>query len=329
MSAGLKKEAFTEADLPEIRGKYRFDAALGAKGWFKTGGTADVMVCPEDVEDLQDFLKAYPEDAPINILGVASNTIVRDGGVEGVTIKLNRAFNYIDVLDGHRIHAGALALDMNVANKAAQNGVGGLSFLSGIPGTIGGALKMNAGAYGREIVDCLSRLKGIDRNGEMHELSVDDMHYSYRHSAPEKSLIFVEAQFKGYAEEPEKLKAEINEIREKRENSQPIKEKTGGSTFANPSKEELEAAGLDPSWGAWRLVDSVGGRGFMIGGAQMSEKHCNFMINTGEATSFDLECLGEEMRRRIYEQHGIKMRWEIRRIGRYADGQQPLDNWID
>lgn len=327
MSAELKAPLHN-IELPEIKGKYRFDAALGAKGWFKTGGTADVMVCPEDSEDLQRFLKAYPSDLPLHIFGVASNTIIRDGGVEGVTIKLNRQFNYIEVEDDYKIRCGALALDMNVANKAALSGISGLSFLSGIPGTIGGALKMNAGAYGREVVDCLECLRGVDRHGELHELSVDEMRYSYRHSSPDKELIFVEAVFQGEAGNSDVIKSEILDIRAKREASQPIKEQTGGSTFANPSAAELDAAGLDPSWGAWRLIDAVDGRSAMVGGAQMSEKHCNFMINTGAASAYDLECLGEEMRRRVYERFGITLRWEIRRIGRYADGHLAQEAWL-
>ena len=318
-----------QSNLPDIRGSYRFDAALGAKGWFKTGGTADVMVCPDDVADLQTFLAGYDAVAPLHIFGVGSNTIFRDGGLEGVTVKLGRAFNTIEIEDGGYVRCGALALDMNVANKAAQAGIGGLSFLSGIPGTVGGALKMNAGAYGREVVNTLESLKALDRQGDLVALSVDDMHYSYRHSAPGQELLFVEALFKGHAAAPDDLRAEIAEIKQKRENSQPIKEKTGGSTFANPSAEELESAGLATDWGAWRLIDAVGGRGHKIGGAQMSEKHCNFMINTGTATAFDLECLGEEMRRRVFEKFGLKLRWEIRRQGRYAEGQAPLDNWID
>tara|TARA_R110002124_G_scaffold287365_1_gene474169 strand:- start:104558 stop:105547 length:990 start_codon:yes stop_codon:yes gene_type:complete len=326
MSVALTPES--HQDLPEIKGAYRFDAALGAKGWFKTGGTAEIMACPEDSDDLQRFLTAYPHDAPLNIFGVASNTIIRDGGVAGVTLKLNRTFNYIEAEDNHQLRVGALALDMNVAQKAAQLGIGGLSFLSGIPGTIGGALKMNAGAYGREVVDCLVSLKGIDRSGALHVLSVEDMHYSYRHSAPAQDLIFVEALFQGQAASSDVVKAEIADIRIKRENSQPIKEKTGGSTFANPSAAELAALNLDPSMGAWKLVDGVGGRSFCVGGAQMSEKHCNFMINHDNASAFDLECLGEEMRRRVFEQFGVTLRWEIRRIGRYGAGQAPLDNWL-
>lgn len=325
MSAELKID---HNQLPEIRGTYRFDAALGAKGWFKTGGTAEIMVCPEDSEDLQTFLAAYPSDAPLTILGVASNTIVRDGGVPGVTIKMGRAFNFIEPVGDHQLRCGALALDMNVANKAAQLGIGGLSFLSGIPGTVGGALKMNAGAYGREVVDCLVSLKGIDRNGEVQELSVEDMHYSYRHSAPKQDLIYVEALFQGHAADSETVKAEIAEIKEKRENSQPIKEKTGGSTFANPKSEELESLGLDPTLSAWKCVDAVGGRGLKIGGAMMSEKHCNFMINAGTATAYDLECLGEEIRRRVFDHFGLTLRWEIRRIGSYAEGQGREDGWL-
>jgi UDP-N-acetylmuramate dehydrogenase len=326
MSALLTPES--HEGLPKIKGAYRFDAALGAKGWFKTGGTAEIMACPEDSDDLQGFLAAYPSDAPLNILGVASNTIIRDGGVAGVTLKLNWAFNYIEAEEGSRLRVGALALDMNVAQKAAQLGIGGLSFLSGIPGTIGGALKMNAGAYGREVIDCLISLKGIDRSGAVHELSVDEMNYTYRHSAPAQDLIFVEALFQGEAASSESVKAEIAAIRTKRENSQPIKEQTGGSTFANPSAAELEAVNLDPSMGSWKLIDGVGGRGFCVGGAQMSEKHCNFMINHDNASAFDLECLGEEMRRRVFEQFGVTLRWEIRRIGRYGAGQAPLDNWL-
>ena len=213
------------------------------------------------------------------------------------------------------VTAGALALDANVAQVAAENGVGGLEFLSGIPGSIGGALRMNAGCYGTEIKDVLVSCEALDRQGNPHKFTPDQVGMSYRHIDLPEDYIFLGCTFKGHAEDPEKVKAHIADIKSRREDSQPIREKTGGSTFANPSPEDLEKAGLPTDTKVWQLIDKVGGRGLMVGGAQMSEKHCNFMINTGTATARDLETLGEEIRKRVADDTGIALRWEIRRIG--------------
>lgn len=267
----------------------------------------------------------------ITTLGVMSNCIIRDGGVRGVVIRLGREFAGIETLSpdeermirdtyhikakGKLLRAGAAALDGNVAALAAREGIAGLEFLSGIPGTIGGALRMNAGAYGTEIKDVLVMAEAIDRQGNIHRLTPEEMGMSYRHASVPDDYIFTGCILRGTAGEPEEIKAAIAEIKEKRGDTQPIREKTGGSTFANPSAEELAAVGLPEGTRAWQLVDRVGGRGLQIGGAQMSEKHANFMINTGAATAADLENLGEEIRRRVREQTGLELRWEIKRIG--------------
>ena len=300
--------------LPEVKGRYTEDASLGAKGWFRCGGTADVLFKPADQDDLQDFLKSCPADIPVHIFGALSNSIIRDGGVRGVVIRLGREFSEIKT-DDDRVIAGALALDANVATIAADNGIGGLEFFSGIPGSIGGAVKMNAGCYGTETKDVLVEATVIDRNGNLKILKPDDLDMTYRHTNLSEGNIVTGVVLQGQKENAETVKARIVEIKEKREQSQPIREKTGGSTFANPSAEELSQAGLKEDMKVWQIVESVGGRGLQIGGAQMSEKHCNFMINTGEATASDLEALGEEIRNRVLQEHGLTLRWEIRRIG--------------
>lgn len=303
-----------KASLPEVRGRYTENAALGEKGWFRCGGSADVLFKPADQDDLQHFLKNCPADIPVHIFGALSNSIIRDGGLRGVVIRFGREFSDITV-DGNLLTAGALALDANVAQVAADNGLGGLEFFSGIPGSIGGALRMNAGCYGTETKDVLVSCEAVDRQGNLHRLMPDQMGMTYRHIDVPDDYIFLRAVFKGTPENAEGVKARIAEIKTKREESQPIREKTGGSTFANPSAAELSKAGLSEDIKVWQLIDNVGGRGLKIGGAQMSEKHCNFMINTGSASASDLEALGEEIRSRVADRYGITLRWEIRRIG--------------
>lgn len=301
------------SDLPIVRGRYTENAPLGAKGWFRCGGAAEVLFKPADQDDLQHFLQHCPSDTPVHIFGALSNTIIRDGGLKGVTIRLSRQFAGIEIQDD-LITAGALALDANVANFAAEHGLGGLEFLSGIPGTIGGALKMNAGCYGVETKDVLVEATLLDRSGAIKMVEPQDLDMQYRHTNIDEGIV-LSATFKGTPEDAQTVKDRIAAIKAQREDSQPVREKTGGSTFANPSLDDLKAAGLPEDTKVWKLIDSVGGRGLMVGGAQMSEKHCNFMINTDDATAADLENLGEELRARVLEKHGITLRWEIRRMG--------------
>lgn len=305
------------SDLPPVRGRYTENAPLGASGWFKCGGTAEIMVKPADRDDLAAFLSRVSSGVPIHVFGALSNTIIRDGGVKGAVIRLGREFAGIDT-DGETVRAGALALDANVAQVAAEAGIGGLEFFSGIPGTIGGALRMNAGCYGSETKDVLVSATALDRHGKIHTLTPDQMDMTYRHVGVPDDFIFIEATFKGKKDNADNVLARMAEIKQKREASQPIREKTGGSTFANPSGEDIAKAGLPEGTKVWQIIDQVGGRGLQIGGAIMSEKHCNFMINTGTATAADLESLGEEIRKRVGERFGISLRWEIKRIGEFA-----------
>jgi UDP-N-acetylmuramate dehydrogenase len=311
----MANPAFAIETLPLVRGRYTENAPLGSMGWFRAGGNAEVLFRPADRQDLIDFMAACPLDVPLTILGVMSNTIVRDGGVPGVVIRLGRDFADIENEDGCRIRAGAAALDVNVASFAAQNGVAGLEFLCGIPGTIGGALRMNAGAYGGEVKDVLIEADLLDRQGGVHRVTPSDLGMRYRHTDVPEDSIFLGGVFQGHPGKPETIESRMAEIRGRRSSTQPIKSATGGSTFANPSLEELTMAGLSPETKTWQLVDRVGGRGLKIGGAQMSEQHANFMINTGTASAQDLEDLGEEIRRRVQETFRIALRWEIRRIG--------------
>ncbi len=303
-----------EQDLPSVRGRYTENAPLGAQGWFKCGGTADVLFKPADRDDLIEFLNGLRPDVPVQVFGALSNCIIRDGGVRGVTIRLGRDFSEIKT-EEDLVHTGALALDANVAQVAAEAGIGGLEFFSGIPGTIGGALRMNAGCYGTETKDVLVECEALDRAGNVHVLTPDQMGMTYRHTDVPEDYIFLSATFRGTREEPDTVLTRMTEIKQKREESQPIREKTGGSTFANPSAEELSQSGLSPDIKVWQLIDQVGGRGLQIGGAMMSEKHCNFMINMGDATAADLEALGEEIRKRVLEKFDLALRWEIKRIG--------------
>lgn len=309
--------SFDLNELPGGRGRFDSCAPLGERGWFKCGGQAGIQFKPADLEDLALFLKNCPCEIPVHAFGALSNTIVRDGGLAGVTIRLGRDFAGIEV-DGETVRAGALALDANVAQVAAENGIAGLEFFSGIPGTIGGALRMNAGCYGTETKDVLVSCEALDRSGNLHLFTPEQMHMTYRHNDLPEEFIFISAVFKGRADSPENILSRMADIKMKREESQPIREKTGGSTFANPSAAEIAAAGLPEGTKVWQLIDAAGGRGLKVGGALMSEKHCNFMINNGSATSADLENLGEEIIRRVAGKFGITLRWEIRRVGNPA-----------
>ncbi len=294
--------------LPSVRGKLSANVTLAPYTWLRVGGPAEVLFIPKDEADLALFLSAAPDDIPVQVLGVASNTLVRDGGVRGITIRLGPAFSKIEI-DGTKVTAGAAALDNKVAKTAAKAGVAGLEFFAGIPGTIGGALRMNAGCYGTETKDVLQSVVAIDRRGRRQEMSLDDLQYSYRHSGAAADLIYTQAVFLGAKDIPADIEARIADITARREESQPIKEKTGGSTFKNPDPDQSGGRG------AWKVIDAAGGRGFMVGGAQMSEKHCNFMINTGNATAADLEKLGETIRAMVKKSEGVDLDWEIKRIG--------------
>jgi UDP-N-acetylmuramate dehydrogenase len=288
--------------LPAVRGRYTADAPLAGVTWFQVGGAAEVMFRPVDADDLAHFLSHKPKDVPVTVIGVASNLLVRDGGVPGVVIRLGRGFVGIKA-EGEIVRAGAGALDLNVALTARDAGLAGLEFLSGIPGTIGGALRMNAGAYGAEIKDVLIGAEAIDATGTLHMVAASELGLTYRHSETPADWIFTAAELRGVPGDRAAIQQRIDEIAAAREATQP-RTRTGGSTFANPQGHK-----------AWELIDKVGGRGLQRGGAQVSEKHCNFLINTGDATAADIEALGEEVRRRVLEQSGVQLQWEIRRIG--------------
>ena len=293
-------------DWPEVRGELLKGAALAPYTWFRVGGPADKLFLPADANDLADFLGKLPPSVPVMPIGVGSNLIVRDGGVEGVVVRLaGRAFAGMEALPGARIRAGAGALDSMVAKAAAKAGIAGLEFYVGVPGTIGGALTMNAGCYGRETCDMLVEANALTRTGEQVRIAAADFGFSYRRNDLPQDLIFLDATFQGAEGRPEAVAAQMAEITQRREASQPIREKTGGSTFKNP-----------PGDSAWRLIDQAGMRGARMGGAQVSEKHANFLINTGEALAADIEGLGEEVRRRVREAAGIELEWEIKRVGR-------------
>jgi UDP-N-acetylmuramate dehydrogenase len=294
--------------LPPVRGRLTPAAPIGPLTWFRVGGPAEVLFRPADPEDLAEFLRGTPPDVPVTVIGVGSNLLVRDGGVGGVVVRLGRVFAAITP-QGDAVEAGAGALDLNVALTAAEAGFGGLEFLSGIPGTIGGGFQTNAGAYGREFKDVLISADAIDRGGGLRRLSAPEMGLSYRHSEVDPSWIFVAARFRGVTGEPAEIARRMGEIRAARESSQPIRARTGGSTFANP-----------PGHKAWELIDRAGCRGLTRGGAMVSEKHANFLINTGNAAAADIEGLGEEVRRRVYDLCGVTLEWEIRRIGKPAAG---------
>lgn len=295
---------------PEVRGKLLLNEPLGPYTWFRVGGAADALFIPADADDLADFLRALDPAVPVTVLGVGSNVIVRDGGVEGVVVRLaGRPWAQVTA-DGETITAGAGALDSMVAKASAKAGLAGLEFYAGIPGTIGGALTMNAGCYGSETKDVLVSARGVTRAGERVEYSLADFGYTYRHSVvPENEIIWVEATYRGTPDAPEAVQARIDEITSRREQTQPIRDKTGGSTFKNPEGHS-----------SWKLVDEAGWRGKLHvvngGGAKFSELHSNFMINPGEATAADIEGLGEAVRADVKAKTGVQLDWEIKRIGR-------------
>jgi UDP-N-acetylmuramate dehydrogenase len=299
------------ANLPSVRGRYVERADMSAITWFRVGGPADVLFTPADEDDLAGFLKACDPNIPVYPIGVGSNLLVRDGGVRGVVVRLGAPFAKIEI-DGSHVRAGAAALDAQVARIAAKAGIAGLEFYRGVPGTIGGALAMNAGAYEQETKDVLVAAIAYTRAGERLVLKNADMRFAYRRCAAADGLIFVEAQFKGRPGDPAEIEARMAEIMERREKSQPIREKTGGSTFANPDPV------LSGGRKAWQLIDEIGGRGRVVGDAQCSPMHCNFMINRGKASAADIETLVEGLRKEVLNKTGVELRWEIRRIGEFA-----------
>jgi UDP-N-acetylmuramate dehydrogenase len=296
-----------KTQLPAVRGKLLVDEALAPFTWFRVGGPADVVFLPADEQDLSDFLKALDPAMPVLAIGVGSNLLVRDGGVEGVVIRLGKGFNTVEALGDNRIKAGSAVPDAILARKAADAGIAGLEFYAGIPGTIGGAVIMNAGCYGSETVNVVKSVRVMDRTGQVRELAVEDLHYTYRHSALQdgETVIVLDAIFEGAPDDPSEIKSRMRAITERRETTQPIREKTGGSTFKNP-----------PGHSSWKLVDEAGWRGRLYGGAMFSPLHSNFLINTGEATAADLEGLGDTVRADVLAKTGVQLDWEIKRIGR-------------
>ena len=289
--------------LPPVLGELTTDAELSRITWFRVGGPAEVLFRPADRDDLAEFLRAKPADVPVTIIGVGANILVRDGGIPGVLIRLGRAFSTVRI-DCSTVTAGAGASDVNVSITSRNRSVAGLEFLSGIPGTIGAGLRMNAGAYGREMSDVVSAAEAMDGDGEVHTLSPADLGFSYRRSAVPADWIFLSATLEGEPGQKHEIAAHMDETNRERNQSQPVKLRTGGSTFVNPAGHK-----------AWQLIEAAGCRGLVIGGATVSEQHCNFLINTGDATASDLEDLGEEVRRRVKDHSGIELEWEIRRLG--------------
>jgi len=292
------------ARLPELRGRLEADAPLKDFTWFRVGGPAEALLTPADEDDLAYALSRLPADLPLWVMGLASNTLVRDGGIPGLVIRLGRGFGKVAVEEGHRVRAGTAVPDVKVARTAADADVAGLAFLRGIPGAIGGALRMNAGAYGGETKDVLVEARAVDRSGGVTVVPLAEMGMTYRHTAAPETLVFTEALFQGRPGDPAEIQAEMDKITESREASQPVRSRTGGSTFKNP-----------PGGKAWQLIDNAGCRGLRVGGAQVSEMHCNFLINEGDATAEDIETLGETVRARVLETSGISLDWEIKRVG--------------
>lgn len=296
--------------LPQVRGKYLENAPLADVTWLRVGGPAQVLYLPADEADLARFLAETPEDIPVAILGAGSNTLVRDGGMPGVTVRLTAPFGRVTAEDGARVRAGAAALDKKVAQTAAKAGIGGLEFFTGVPGLIGGALRMNAGCYDRETKDVLIEAAALDRLGRRIVVKAEELGYAYRHSDAPEDWIFVEALFQGEPDDAEAVTARMDEITARRESTQPIREKTSGSTFRNP-----DPPGTPDQRKAWKLIDAAGWRGKRIGGARFSEMHANFLINDGTATAADLEAVVEGARADIRAATGIDLEWEVKRIG--------------
>ncbi len=298
-----------KAALPALEGRLTANQRLADVTWFRVGGPAQVLFTPAHEADLAYFLANVPQTLPLMVLGLGSNLLVRDGGVPGIVVRLGRGFSDVKVEPGYRIRAGAAVPDARLARVAADAGIDGLAFYRGIPGSIGGALRMNGGAHGRETKDALVAARAVDRGGQLHELSLADMGFSYRHSGVSSAWIFTEALYQGTAGEPAEIRRNMEAVAQYREDHQPIRERTGGSTFKNP-----------PGHSAWQLIDQAGCRGLRIGGAQVSELHCNFLINDGTATAEDIERLGEVVRARVRDTSGITLQWEIIRVGRAHEG---------
>lgn len=292
-----------EKSLPKVRGRYLFNVPLAKTTWFQVGGPAQVIYKPADPQDLSFFLQQRPKSLPLHVIGVGSNLLVGDGGVEGIVIRLGQGFTNI-IVDETTLDVGAAVLDRNVAFLAGQEGIGGLEFLCGIPGTIGGGLRMNAGAYGSDMAQILAYAHVMDTNGKIHRLTPQNLGLSYRNCALPKDWVFIGARLKGHKEHPEKVQEKISSFLTERERTQPVHSRTGGSTFANPEGAK-----------AWELIEKAGCRGLQKGEAMMSDLHCNFMINMGNATAADLEDLGEDVRQRVLTTTGVDLRWEIERIG--------------
>ena len=301
MSAAAPAQA---SDIPSLSGTAEPNGSLADFIWFRTGGPAEWLVRPRDVADLSDFLRQLDPSVPVMPIGVGSNLIVRDGGVPGVVVRLPKSFAAVTAEAENRVRAGAGAMGITVASKARDAGIAGLEFLRGIPGTVGGAVRMNAGAYGREVSDILVEATLVLRDGTVETWPAERFGFTYRHSDTPQGAIVVEAVFQGVPGDPVTIGAEMDRIAQEREASQPLRSRTGGSTFKNP-----------PGTKAWKLVDEAGCRGLTIGDAQVSQKHCNFLLNTGKASSADIEALGEEVRRRVLERSGISLEWEIQRVG--------------
>jgi UDP-N-acetylmuramate dehydrogenase len=297
--------------LPKPRGRLEANFPLADLTWFRVGGPAEVLFSPADEADLADIVRQTPDDVPVHVIGVGSNLLVRDGGVPGMVIRLGKGFGEVKAEAGHRIRTGTSVLDVRVARFAFDHSIGGLTFLRGIPGTIGGALRMNGGAYGRETKDVLLEARAVDRRGSLHVLSMGDMQYTYRHCGAPEDFIFTQALLQGEAGERDQIARAMDDVTERREATQPIKSRTGGSTFKNP-----------PGHKSWQLIDQAGLRGFSIGPAKVSELHCNFLINEGGATAAQIEELGETIRHRVRDKSGIELDWEIKRIGIPAQGTE-------
>jgi UDP-N-acetylmuramate dehydrogenase len=291
-------------NMPDLRGRLLPNQSLAELTWFRVGGPAQVLFMPEDEADLVYFLERLPAEIPVTVIGLGSNLIVRDGGVPGVVIRLGRGFAEVKVEEDSRIRAGTAVPDVKVSRAAQEAAIAGLAFFRGIPGAVGGALRMNGGAYGRETKDALIEARGVDRAGRVRVFSNGDMRYTYRHCGAPEDIIFTGALFQGAPGDPVAIAAEMDKITESREATQPIKSRTGGSTFKNP-----------PGHKAWQLIDAAGCRGFKIGDAQVSQMHCNFLINLGSASAADIETLGETVRKRVKENSGTELEWEIKRIG--------------
>ncbi len=301
------------ARLPEVRGEYVEQASLSRYTWFRTGGPAEVLFKPADADDLAAFIERKPQDVPVTVIGVGSNLLIRDGGVPGVVVRLGRGFGCVSVRED-RIMAAGGALDVSVAAAARDAGLSGLEFLAGIPGTIGGAVRMNAGAYEREMKDIVLYARVVDSDGNQRHVRADEMGFDYRHTDMPEDWIVIGVVLQGAKDDRGSVARRMEEIRSQREETQPLRTRTGGSTFANPNPND--SGGRK----AWQLIDDAGCRGLVRGGAMVSEKHCNFLLNTGEATSTDLEGLGDDVRRRVLARTGVELKWEIRRIGLALDG---------